>query len=113
MTSVFIVHINQNIYKVILDVYALTRIRLCMDVYIMNKGTLIGFSLMIVGIILWLIYGLYLGFEKIIQALDLVTGFISGLVIMGLIVLFVSIIIEQHRDTKKMKEEIRKEDLEP
>jgi low affinity Fe/Cu permease len=79
----------------------------------MNKGTSVGFSLLIVGIILWIAYGLYLGFEEIMQALDFVTGFISGLIIIGLIVLFVSIIIEQRRDTKKMKEEINKEDLEP
>ena len=47
------------------------------------------------------------------QALDLVTGFVIGLIIIGLIILFVSIVIEQRRGTKKMKEEIKKEDLEP
>jgi uncharacterized membrane protein len=79
----------------------------------MSRGALIGFSLLIGGILIWIVYGLYLGFEKIMQALDLVTGFVIGLIVLGLIVLFVSIFIEQRRDTKKMKEEIKKEDLEP
>jgi len=79
----------------------------------MNNGTKIGFSLLIVGIILWIAYGLYVGFEQIMQALDLITGALSGLILVGLIVLLVSIIIEQRRDSKKMKEKIKKEDLEP
>jgi hypothetical protein len=79
----------------------------------MSKGTLIGFSLLIGGILIWIAYGLYLGFEEIMQALDLVTGFIIGLILVGLIVLFVSIFIEQQKGKKKIKEEIKKEDLEP
>ena len=100
-------------YNIIDNGYVFIRIKTYMDVYIMNKGTLVGFSLLIAGIIIWIAYGLYLGFERIMQALDPVTGFVSGLIIIGLIVLFASIIIEQRRDTKKMKEEISKEDLEP
>jgi len=79
----------------------------------MSKGTLVGFSLLIGGIIIWIAYGFYLGFEEIMQALDLVTGFVIGLIVIGLIVLFISIVIEQRKDAKKMKEEIKKEDLEP
>jgi uncharacterized membrane protein len=79
----------------------------------MSKGTLLGFSLLIVGIIIWIAYGLYIGFEEIMKALDLVTGFVIGLIIIGVIILFVSIVIEQQKDKKKMKEEIKKEDLEP
>jgi len=79
----------------------------------MKKGATIGLSLLIVGIILWIIYGLYQGFEEIMQALDYITGFLAGLIVLGLIVLIVSIVIEQRSDTKKMKEEIKKEDLEP
>ena len=79
----------------------------------MSKGTLVGFSLLIGGILIWIAYGFYLGFEEIMQALDLVTGFVIGLIVIGLIVLFVSILIEQRKDAKKMKEEIKKEDLEP
>ena len=79
----------------------------------MSKGTLVGFSLLIGGILIWIAYGFYLGFEEIMQALDLVTGFVIGLIVIGLIVLFASILIEQRKDAKKMKEEIKKEDLEP
>jgi len=94
-------------------IYVSTRVKPCMDVLNMSKGTLIGFSLLIAGILIWIAYGLYLGFEEIMQALDLVTGFVIGLIIIGLLVLFASIILEQRKDTKKMKEEISKEDLEP
>ena len=79
----------------------------------MSKGTTVGLALLAIGIILWIAYGLYLGFEEIMQSLDFVTGFVAGLIIVGIIVLLVSIIIEQRRDTKKMKEQIKKEDLEP
>ncbi len=79
----------------------------------MSKGTLIGFSLLIGGILIWIAYGFYLGFEEIMQEINIVTGFVIGLVVIGLIVLFTSILFEQRRDTKKMKEEISKEDLEP
>jgi uncharacterized membrane protein len=79
----------------------------------MDKGTTIGFALLVAGIIIWVAYGVYLGFEEIMQALDLITGFVAGLIIIGLIILIVSIVIEQRRDSKKMKEEISKEDLEP
>jgi low affinity Fe/Cu permease len=79
----------------------------------MKKGSTVGLILLVAGIIIWIAYGLYLGFEEIMQALDLVTGFVAGLIIIGLLVLIVSIVFEQRRDTKKMKEEIKKEDLEP
>jgi low affinity Fe/Cu permease len=79
----------------------------------MSKGSLVGFSLLIGGILIWIIYGFYLGWEEIMQALDLVTGFVIGLIVIGIIVLFGSILIEQRKDTKKMREEIKKEDLEP
>ena len=79
----------------------------------MKKGATIGLMLIVAGIIIWLVYGLYQGFEEIMKALDLATGFIIGLIIIGLIIMIASIFIEQRRDTKKMKEEIKKEDLEP
>jgi low affinity Fe/Cu permease len=79
----------------------------------MKKGSTIGLILLVAGIIIWIAYGLYLGFDEIMQAIDVVTGFVVGLIIIGLIVLIVSIVFEQRRDTKKMKEEIKKEDLEP
>jgi low affinity Fe/Cu permease len=79
----------------------------------MKKGSTIGLILLVAGIVIWVAYGLYLGFDEIMQAINLVTGFIAGIIILGLIVLIVSIVSEQRRDTKKMKEEIKKEDLEP
>jgi Na+/alanine symporter len=79
----------------------------------MKKGSTIGLLLLVAGIVIWIAYGLYLGFDEIMQAIDFVTGLIAGLIIIGLIVLFVSIVLEQRKDTKKMKEEIKKEDLEP
>jgi hypothetical protein len=79
----------------------------------MSKGSLVGFSLLIGGILIWILYGFYLGWDELIKALDIVTGFVIGLIIIGLIVLFGSILIEQRKDSKKMREEIKKEDLEP
>jgi len=79
----------------------------------MNKGTTIGIILLAAGLIIWVAYGFYLGFEEIMQSMNLVTGFVAGLVIIGIIVLIVSVIVEQRKDTKEMKEKIKKEDLEP
>jgi len=79
----------------------------------MSNGKTIGMILFVGGIILLLVYGLYLGFEEIIQAMDLVTGFLIGLTLIGFIVLIISIVIEQRSDTKKMKQEIKEEDLKP
>ena len=79
----------------------------------MGKGATAGIILLVAGIIIWIAYGLYLGFEEIMQALDLVTGLVAGLILVGLIILIVSIVIEQRRNTKVMKEKIKKEDLEP
>jgi len=79
----------------------------------MKKGSTIGLLLLVAGIVIWIAYGLYLGFDEIMQAIDIVTGFIAGLIVIGLIVLIVSIFLEQRKDTKKMKEEIKEEDLEP
>jgi len=79
----------------------------------MGKGATAGLILVVAGIIIWIAYGLYLGFEEIMKAIDIITGFVAGLILIGIIVLIVSIIFEQRRGTKKMREEIKKEDLEP
>jgi len=79
----------------------------------MKKGATIGLIIIAVGILLWLAYGLYQGFEEIMKALDIVTGLIAALIIIGLVIMMASIFAEQYRDTKKMKEKIKKEDLEP
>ena len=79
----------------------------------MNKGATLGIILLAAGIIVWIAYGVYLGFDEIMQAIDLITGFVAGLIILGVIVLIISIVIEQRKDTREMKEKIKKEDLEP
>jgi len=79
----------------------------------MTKWTSVGLVLIGLGIILWIAYALYLGFEDIMDAFDVVTGFVVGLIVIGVCVLAISVIIEQRRGTKKMRKKIKKEDLEP
>ncbi|MEF8847945.1 MAG: hypothetical protein V5A68_02295 [Candidatus Thermoplasmatota archaeon] len=77
------------------------------------KNGKIGMYLLVLGIVLWFLYGLFEGFNEIISALNLITGFLSALVVLGVIILFISVLIEQQKGKKKMKKEIKKEDLEP
>ena len=79
----------------------------------MKKWASAGLALIGVGIILLIAYGLYLGFEDILDAFDVITGFLVGLILIGVCVLAISVIIEQRRETQKMREKIKKEDLEP
>jgi uncharacterized membrane protein len=79
----------------------------------MRKGPSIGLLLVVAGIVILIAYGLYLGFGEILQALDYVTGFVVGLILVGLIVLIGSIVIEQRKDIKEVREKIKEEDLEP
>jgi len=78
----------------------------------MNNGKKIGMALFVLGLLILIIYGLYQGFQNI-KEIDLVIGLGSGVLLIGLVTLFASIIIEQRQGTKKMKEKISKEDLEP
>jgi uncharacterized membrane protein len=79
----------------------------------MNAGKTIGLSLFIGGIILLLFYGLYLGFEEFMNAFDLISGLLTGLIILGFLILIISIVIEQHKNTKTTMKDISKEDLKP
>ncbi len=80
----------------------------------MKNGKTIGMIIFVAGLIILIGYGLYQGFENLtIEKIDAVVAIGIGAVIIGLIVLFVSIVIEQQKGKKKMKEEIKKEDLEP
>jgi len=79
----------------------------------MNAGKTIGLSLFIGGIILLLFYGLYLGFEELMNAFDLISGLLIGLIILGFLILIISIVIEQHENTKTTMKDINKEDLKP
>jgi membrane protein DedA with SNARE-associated domain len=79
----------------------------------MSNGKNIGLALFVIGIILLIGYVLIQGIEEITQALNLITGFIIGLIIIGIIVLIISILIEQRKDTKETMRKIKKEDLKP
>lgn len=80
----------------------------------MSNGKTVGLYLFVVGILILVIYAIYLFVQGIeISKIDVVVYIGSGIIIIGLIVLMISIIIEQRKDTKKMKEEISKEDLKP
>jgi hypothetical protein len=79
----------------------------------MNNGKTVGMILFIGGIILLIAYGLFLGFEDLMRSLDFISGVLIGLILVGLIVLIISIIFEQKRDTKETMKDIKKEDLEP
>lgn len=78
----------------------------------MNNGKTIGMVLFVGGIIILIAYGLFLGFQNI-ESIDYIIAIGAGTIIIGILTLLISIIIEQRKDTKKMKEEISKEDLEP
>ena len=80
----------------------------------MSKGKTVGLYLFVGGILILIIYAVYLFIQGIeISQIDVVVAIGSGAIIIGLIILMISIIFEQYSDTKKMKEEIKKEDLEP
>ena len=79
----------------------------------MNNGKSIGMLLFFGGIVLLIGYGIFRGFEELMNALDLISGFFIGLIFVGLITLIVSIYFEQKRDTKETMKDIKKEDLEP
>ena len=79
----------------------------------MEKSATFGLTLFIGGLILLLIYGLYLGFGEIVKSIDLITGFLGFTILVGLIILIISIIVEQQKDKKKILEKIDKEDLKP
>jgi uncharacterized membrane protein len=79
----------------------------------MGNGKTIGMWMFVAGIILLIAYGLFLGFDEVVEAFDIITGLLLAIMISGLIILMVSIVIEQRRDMKKMREEISKEDLKP
>jgi len=78
----------------------------------MDNGKTIGMILFVGGIILLIAYGIYQGFQEI-EIIDPIIAIGVGAIILGFLALLISIVVEQRKDTKKMKEEISKEDLEP
>lgn len=80
----------------------------------MSKRKSFGLYLFALGILILVIYTVYLFIQGIeISQIDIIVAIGSAATIIGLIILMISIIFEQRSDTKKMKEEIKKEDLEP
>jgi type VI protein secretion system component VasK len=57
---------------------------------------------------------LYQGFDNLnFEEIDWIIAIGVITIVVGLIILFASIVMEQQKGKKKMKEEIKKEDLEP
>lgn len=80
----------------------------------MSNGKTVGMIVFVAGIVILVGYGLYKGFESIsLENIDVVIAIGVVAIFVGLLALFVSIVIEQQKGKKKMKEEIKKEDLEP
>ncbi|KYK26895.1 hypothetical protein AYK20_08465 [Thermoplasmatales archaeon SG8-52-1] len=80
----------------------------------MSNGKTIGMAMFVIGIIILIGYGLYQGFENLsLENIDAVIAIGVIAIILGIIILFVTILMEQQKGKKKMKEEIKKEDLEP
>ena len=79
----------------------------------MNKGTTLGLILVIAGIVIYALYALWLGAEHITLALFSPAGLIGALIIIGIIMIFVSVIVDRYHECKEIKEKISKEDLEP
>ena len=79
----------------------------------MKNGKNIGLMLFLGGIILLILYGLVLGFEELMKALNMVSGALIGLILIGLIILITTIVFEQRKDTQETMKKIKKEDLKP
>ena len=80
----------------------------------MKKGSSAGMILLVVGIIILLAYGLYQGFENLSwENIDIIIAIGIAAIIIGLLALFISIVFEQQKGKKKMRDEIKKEDFEP
>ena len=79
----------------------------------MENTKTIGLLMFVGGIILLTIYGIVQDFSAIVEAFDIVSGALIGLIFLGLIILIVSIVIEQKKDTKETMKDIKKEDLKP
>jgi len=79
----------------------------------MNKGTILGLLLVIIGVVVYALYALWLGAEHIKLALFSPTGLIGALIIIGMIVIFVSVVVDRYHECEEIKEKISKEDLEP
>ncbi len=65
------------------------------------------------GILLLISYGIIQGFNEIMESLNLISGFLIGVIIIGFLTLLIAIIMEQKHDTEETMKKINKEDLKP
>ncbi|MFO8078413.1 MAG: hypothetical protein R6U21_07225 [Thermoplasmatota archaeon] len=79
----------------------------------MNNGKTIGMILFFGGILLLIGYGIIQGFNEIMESLNLISGFLIGIIIIGFLTLLIAIILEQKKDTTENMKKIKKEDLKP
>jgi multisubunit Na+/H+ antiporter MnhB subunit len=80
----------------------------------MKYGKTAGMVIFVIGIIILVGYGIYQEWRNFNwENFDIVMAIGVAAIIIGLILLFITILIEQQEGKKKMKEEIKKEDLEP
>jgi len=80
----------------------------------MKYAKLIGMGFFVAGIILLIAYGLYEGFRNIsLEDIDIIVSISILVILLGLVILFISILFEQKEGKKKLKQDIKKEDLEP
>ena len=80
----------------------------------MENGKSVGMAVFVLGLIIIIGHGLIKGFENLnFEEIDLIIAIGVITIVVGLIVLFASIVMEQQKGKKKMKEDIKKEDLEP
>jgi hypothetical protein len=80
----------------------------------MNDGKSIGMIIFVAGLCIIIGYGLYEGFQELtLENIDIIIAIGAAAIVIGLLILFISIIMEQRIGTKKMKRDIKKEDLEP
>ena len=80
----------------------------------MKYGKTAGMLIFVIGIIVLVGYGIYQEWRNFNwENFDFVMAIGVAAIIIGLIILFITILIEQQEGKKKMREEIKKEDLEP
>lgn len=80
----------------------------------MKNGKTIGMILFVIGLIIIISYSVFEGFNNLsLENINLIVAFGIAAIIVGLLILFITIIFEQQKGKKKMKDEIKKEDLEP
>lgn len=79
----------------------------------MDKIKTIGVILIVIGIGIWLLYSLYIGLTGKISEFGFWAIIVGGGIIVGFVLIFISIIFDRYQEHKRIKEKIRKEDLEP